>query len=80
MTAKLPYPNVETTGAMIRAGDLVAVRFVADCLKEAKGDYQAAADSMGVSVRVLYKWRDASPTLAKAFERHGRKPGRPRKE
>lgn len=78
--AKLPYPTVEATGAMVRAGDKDAIAFIAERLIEAGGDSGKVAAAMGVSLRVLYKWRAASPALDRVFQRHGKGPGQPKKD
>jgi L-amino acid N-acyltransferase YncA len=67
---KNPYPTLDALSAMVRANDTAAVGYVRSVLIEHGGNVQATAAAIGCSERTLYNWRDTSPKLAAAFDKH----------
>lgn len=68
---KPPYPTTRILADLVRVDDDDAVRYVVAELKRARGNVRETARALGCGVRTLYKWLDANPRLAKAFEKHG---------
>lgn len=72
-------------GAGVRGGNSHALGHVVAALIANDGNVSATARALGVGLRTLYDWRDASPYLSRAFKDHAQtraeagrnSPGRP---